>query len=276
MKKAKVAAIQMCSTSDVDKNLPIVSAAIAEAAENGAQLAILPEMFPSMGASQSTKLGYREIYGSGKIQDCIAKLAKTCNIWIIAGTIPITCHQDKKFRAASIVFDNEGNITGRYDKMHLFDVTLSATEIYNESDTVEQGEEPAIVDTPFGKIGLAVCYDIRFPELFCFYAKNGVDIISLPAAFTLKTGPHWDKLVLARAIENGCYVIGACQGGEHGNGRKTYGHSVIVNPWGEVIAKIENDQAGIIYAEIDLTFVKEVRKIIPAILDTHGFSDFIT
>ncbi len=270
MEKSKVAAIQMCSTLNVDENLQLVSAAIAEAALNGAQLAVLPEMFPSMGASQSMKLGYRESMGSGKIQDCMAKLAKTHNIWIIAGTMPITCEQDKKFRAASIVFDHEGNIVARYDKIHLFDVQLSETEIYNESDTVEPGDKPVMVDTPFGKIGLAVCYDIRFPELFAFYAKNGVDIISIPAAFTVKTGSHWDKLVLARAIENGCYVIGACQGGNHGNDRKTYGHSVIVNPWGEVISKCEGVMPSIIYAEIDLQYVKLVRKTIPAILLRAG------
>ena len=168
-------------------------------------------------------------------------------------------------RAACLVYDDQGNLIARYDKIHLFDVTLSDNDVYNESDTTEAGDEVVVVKTPFGNIGLAVCYDVRFPELFRCLLKNGAEIMVLPSAFTVKTGEaHWEILTRARAIENFCYVVGACQGGMHANGKATFGNSLIIDPWGTIVAKKEGCESGIIYSTIDLEKVYSARKSIPS------------
>ena len=267
-KTQKVAAIQMCSSDSVDLNLQVAESLISEASRNGAKLVVLPEMFAIMGRDTTDKVAAKEHFGTGKIQSFLADQAKRNQIWIIGGTIPIECSNEKKVRAASLVFDDKGNCIARYDKMHLFDVTISENETYNESDTTEPGNEIVVVDTPFGKLGLGVCYDVRFPELFRCLFNNGADIIILPSAFTVPTGEaHWELLARSRAIENFCYLIGACQGGTHASGRKTYGNSIIVEPWGKLAAKCEGDNPGIIYADIDLNKVYEARKSIP--IKTH-------
>jgi predicted amidohydrolase len=259
-----IAAIQMCSSSSVDENLKRAEQFILEASSNNAKLIVLPEMFAIMGDMSTTKLDVKEPFMHGKIQSFLSTQAKNNKVWIVGGTIPIECNDKNKIKAASLVFDDTGKCVARYDKIHLFDVVLSDKEIYRESDTTEPGNSLSIIDTPFGKIGLAVCYDLRFPELFrCFFNK-GVEIIILPTAFTEKTGKaHWEVLARSRAIENFCYFIGSCQGGVHSNGRTTFGHSIIIGPWGDIISKKESLEPGIIYADIDINSVYEARKSIP-------------
>jgi len=257
------AAVQMCSSMSVDDNLAMAGQLIKEAADNGAKLISLPEMFAFMGKNQQDKVLLKEIAGQGKIQDFLSHLAKTQKVWIIGGTIPIACDDATKIRAACYVFNDKGASVARYDKIHLFDVTLSATETYNESDSTQPGTDIVVIDTPLGRLGLAVCYDVRFPELFRVLHNEGAEILALPSAFTISTGEaHWELLTRSRAVENFCYLIGACQGGTHQSGRKTYGHSLIVNPWG--VATIKNDDTpGVVYADIDLDYLQQKRRAIP-------------
>lgn len=257
----KVAAIQMCSSTNLEENLILAEKLIAEAAQNGAKLVVLPEMFSIMGAAQE-KITAIEEFELGKAQQCLSEQAKLHKIWLVGGTIPIK--NGTKARSACLIYNEEGKRIARYDKIHLFDVTVPGGGTYSESDTFEAGEEAVVVDTPFGKLGLAICYDIRFPALFMQLFERGAEIITLPAAFTQKTGEaHWVLLSRARAVENFCYFIGACQGGIHSNGRETFGHSLIVDPWGKVIAEQQKDGAGIVYADIDLDYLKKIRASIP-------------
>ncbi len=262
--KPTIAAIQMCSSHIVDDNLKTAENFITEAAKNNANIVVLPEMFAMMGAYPKDKVLVKEKFGDGKIQNFLSEQAKANNIWIVGGTIPIECNDINKVRAASLVFDEKGNCVARYDKIHLFDVTISESEKYKESETTEPGSEIVVVDTPFGKLGLGVCFDVRFPELFRCLSEKGAEIIALPSAFTVPTGQaHWELLTRSRAVENFCYVVGACQGGVHSNGRKTYGNSIIVEPWGNIAAKKEGVESGVIYSAIDLNKIDEARKSIP-------------
>lgn len=262
----KIAVIQMCSSVIVDENLNIAATLIEKAAAQGAKLAVLPEMFALIGDKASDKVDIKEIAGSGKIQHCLSQLAIKHNLWIVGGTIPMACDDPHKIRAACIVFDNQGVPVARYDKIHLFDATISAQECYRESDTTQQGDQTVVIDTPAGKLGLCVCYDIRFPHMFAELVAKGAEIIAIPSAFTMKTGAaHWELLARCRAIDSFCYVIGACQGGVHSNGRETYGHSMIVNPWGEIMAEVINPSSAIACADIDLSKLHNIRKQIPVI-----------
>lgn len=270
----KIAAIQMCSSHIVDENLKIAEKLVVEAAKNNAKLIVLPEMFAIMGLAASDKVSVKETFGSGKIQSFLSEQSKKNDVWIVGGTIPIACDNESKIRAASLIFDNKGQFINRYDKIHLFDVTLSEKEAYKESDSTQHGNEPVVINTPFGKLGLAVCYDVRFPELFRALFNKGAEIIALPSAFTVPTGEaHWELLARSRAVDNFCYLIGACQGGVHSNGRKTYGNSLIVEPWGNIIAKKSGIDAGIIYADIDIQKVHDARKSIPIKDHQQFFSD---
>ncbi len=243
---SKVAAIQMCSSYDVDSNLALASQLIGEAAENGAHFVVLPEMFAIMGKNAIDKVLVKEHIGEGKIQSFLSNEAKKNGLWIIGGTIPITCENPKKIRAASLAFNEKGETVARYDKIHLFDVTLSENEIYKESDTTEPGSDVIVINTPIGKLGLAVCYDVRFPDLFRNLVNKGAEIITLPSAFTVKTGKaHWELLARSKAVENFCYII--------------------VDPWGDILAIKEDNSPGIIYANIDLEYLKKVRASIPAL-----------
>lgn len=265
----KVAAIQMCSTNNLKENLLTAAQLIEQASTQGAKLAVLPEMFVLLGCDSFEKVKIKEKAGSGKIQDFISNLAIKHNIWIVAGTIPLICENPNKIRAACIVFDNNGNQVARYDKRHLFDATLSSNEAYRESDTTEAGEDIVVVQTPAGKLGLSVCYDLRFPEHFSKLSAKGAEIISAPSAFTIKTGEaHWELLTRCRAIDTFCYLIGACQGGTHSNGRETYGHTIIISPWGDIINKSLALNADVIYANINLYKVYEIRNQIP-IIQSH-------
>jgi nitrilase len=260
----KISAIQMCSSGDIDANLANAQTLIIQAANEGAALAVLPEMFPIFGHESTAKIAAKENFKHGKIQDFLSNVAQQNNIWLVGGTIPIACDIENKIRSACIVFDNQGNIVAHYDKIHLFDVTISPTEIYLESDTVDAGLDTVVIDTPLGKIGLAICFDLRFPDLFLELRTKGAEIICVPSAFTVTTGnAHWELLTRSRAIDSLCYIIGACQGGMHDNGRATYGKSIIVDPWGTVKAIKTDIEAGVITANIDLEYLKHVRKILP-------------
>ncbi len=261
---SKVAAIQMCSSYDIDENLKTAAHWIDEAAQQGAKLIVLPENFAIMGKNELDKLAMKEPFGHGKIQSFLSEQAKKQGVWLVGGTIPMACEEENRVKAASLLFDDTGRCVARYDKMHLFDVTISDHESYKESATISPGNQMVVVDTPMGKLGLVVCYDIRFPELFRCLFNQGAEIFAIPAAFTVKTGAaHWEVLARSRAIENFCYVIGAGQGGVHANGRKTYGHSLIVEPWGKVVAEKPGTDSGVIYAAVDLEHLREVRNSIP-------------
>jgi len=261
---AKVAALQMCSSHLVSENLAMAAKLIAEAKANSAELVVLPEMFAAMGLKEQDKLKIKEKYGDGLIQNFLAEQALKNNIWIVAGTIPISTQTENKARASCLIYNNQGVVVARYDKIHLFDVTLSARESYFESSTIEAGNNIVVLDTPIGKLGIAVCYDIRFPRLFAGLHELGAEIIAIPAAFTMKTGAaHWELLARARAVENFCYVIGACQGGTHTSQRQTYGHSLIVDPWGKIMTELNESKPGVIYADIDLKYLADIRKSIP-------------
>ena len=261
--KNTVAAIQMCSSHILSDNLILAEQLITDAARNHAKLVVLPEMFAIIGLSANDKTLAKEPFGEGEIQRFLSTQAKKNKVWIVGGTIPIEGNNHKKIRASSLVFNADGACVARYDKIHLFDVTVSEKEVYQESDSTEPGDQLVVIDTPVGRLGLGVCYDLRFPELFRSMFDKNVQIISIPSAFTVTTGKaHWELLARCRAIENYCYLVGACQGGSHSNGRKTYGHSVIIDPWGDIIAKKTSIEPGVIYAEVDLSKVGSI--MVPA------------
>jgi predicted amidohydrolase len=239
---------------------------INRAAHAGAELVVLPENFAIMGMKESDKVAIREQQGHGQIQDFLSEQSHKNNVWLVGGTVPLVADAENKVRAACMVYDNEGKQVARYDKTHLFDVRLVDTgEQYIESATIEAGNEVVVVDTPFAKVGIAVCYDLRFPELFRNMLDHGVEVIVLPSAFTAITGgAHWEVLVRARAIENLSYVIAANQGGYHVNGRESYGDSMIVDPWGHILDRLSSG-SGFVLGEIDMNYLRTTRKSFPAL-----------
>ena len=264
---SKVAAVQMASGPNVDANLHAADRLIAQAARAGAELIVLPENFAIMGITEEDKVAVREVEGDGPIQKFLSEQARQHDVWLVGGTVPLECPDPKKIYAACMVYDNKGNRVERYDKIHLFDVDLVDTgESYNESETIEYGDSGIkVVDSPFGKIGLAVCYDLRFPELFRGLLDLGAEIVALPAAFTAATGQaHWESLLRARAIENVVYVIASAQGGYHVNGRATFGDSMVVDPWGTILSRIKHG-SGIATADISLQYLQSRRKTFPCI-----------
>jgi deaminated glutathione amidase len=262
--RTTVAAIQVTATPRVEENLEIAGRLIAEAAARGAQLVALPEYFCLMGRRDGDKVAVKENFGSGPIQDFLAATAARARVWIVGGTLPLACEAPDKVRNASLVFDAAGNCVARYDKIHLFGFQ-TRTERYDESRTLEPGSAVVTLATPFGRVGLSICYDLRFPELY--RAMGEVDLILIPSAFTETTGrAHWEILIRARAVENLCYVLAPAQGGRHENGRETYGNSMIVDPWGEVLSRLDK-VPGVGLAEIDLARIAEVRASLPAL--TH-------
>jgi nitrilase len=256
----------MASGPNVNANLLEAGRLIKQAADAGAKLVVLPENFALMGMSEFDKVKIREADGSGPIQAFLAEQAKKHGIWLVGGTVPLAAHDPDRINAACLVFDDQGNRVARYDKIHLFDVEISETnERYNESETIEPGDQIVVLDTPFGKLGLAVCYDLRFPGLFRRLSEEGVEIFALPASFTAITGKaHWDTLVRARAIENMAYVIASAQGGYHANGRETYGHSMIVDPWGIPLDSLSRG-SGVVVADIELSRLHDMRRSFPVL-----------
>jgi len=261
-----VACIQMASGPAVGANLLEAERLIGMAADRGAELVVLPENFAIMGKEESDQVAVRESDEGGPIQDFLSQQALKQGIWLVGGTVPMVAKADNKIRAACLLYDDQGVRAARYDKIHLFDVSLvDSDESYAESEAIESGDQAVVVDTPFGKLGLAVCYDLRFPELFRTMLDQGMDIIAMPSAFTAITGKaHWSILVRARAIENLCYVLAAGQGGYHVNGRQTYGHSMIVDPWGQVMNELANG-SGLVCADIDLERLNNIRRTFPAL-----------
>jgi nitrilase len=258
----KVAGIQMASSPSVTSNLIEAERLIKMAVEAGAKLVVLPEYFAIMGIHDSDKVKVREDEGDGPIQRFLSKIAKKHKIWLIGGTIPLVSNSVKKVRNSCLVYNDKGKQMARYDKIHLFGLDL-ATEQYHEKKTIEAGNEVVVVDTPYGKIGLSACYDLRFPELY--RAMGEVDMIVVPSAFTETTGKaHWEILVRARAIENLCYVIAPAQGGYHLSGRETHGNSMIVDPWGVVLDYLPRG-SGIVIANINTHYQASLRKSLPAL-----------
>jgi predicted amidohydrolase len=261
-----VACIQMASGPNPGANLLEAERLIEEAVSQQARLVVLPENFALMGKTERDKVELREKPGSGAIQTFLSEQAARHGIWLVGGTVPLVADDENKVRAACLVYDDTGNLAGRYDKIHLFDVELVDTnEQYTESETIEPGNEVVVLDTPFGRMGLSVCYDLRFPELFRQQLEAGMEIIVLPSAFTAITGrAHWEVLVRARAIENLCYVIAPDQGGYHLNGRETFGHSMIVDPWGTVLNSLSRGP-GVVCAEVELGRLNTARRNFPSI-----------
>lgn len=262
----KVAAIQMASGTNVRANLSEAAKQIEKAAQAGAELVVLPESFAIMGFKDADQIPVAEEDGSGPIQEFLAETARNNKVWLISGTIPVKSRLKDKVYAACLVYNDNGERVSRYDKIHLFDVHLEITnEIYNESETLEAGNQVVVVDTPFGKVGIAICYDLRFPELFRQLVLQGAEIIVLPSAFTAITGKaHWEVLLRARAIENLCYVIASAQGGYHVNGRETHGDSMVIDPWGTIINRLPQGP-GYIMGDIDIENVHKLRSNFPVL-----------
>ncbi len=267
----RIAALQMISSDVLADNLMQAAQLIAVAATAGANFVVLPENFALFSAAHYRELAEQEDQQKN-IQRFLAQQCRQWCIWICAGTLPLYKTMDDqiipnyKVRSACLLLDDEGNLVGRYDKMHLFDVQVADRQgQYCESATIAPGEQPVLVDSPLGKIGLSICYDLRFPELYRFLSSQGAEILLVPSAFTQVTGQaHWEILLRARAIENQCYVIGCNQGGMHSSGRETFGHSMIINPWGEILAQMEKG-VGWIMAEIDLQKLQELRQAMPVL-----------
>ena len=262
----RVAAIQMTSGPDVTANLEQARGLLAEAAAAGAQLAALPENFAFMGLKDADKRGVAESDGRGPIQDFLASVALKLRMTIVGGTIPLRAGSDGRVAAASLVYGPDGKRTARYDKIHLFDVDIPGRkETYRESAHVAPGSQTTVVDTPVGRLGLSVCYDVRFPELFRTLSAAGAQLLTVPSAFTGPTGQaHWETLLRARAIENLCYVIAPAQSGFHPNGRETYGDSMIIDFWGRVLQRLPRGR-GFVLADIDPGAQAEVRSNFPAL-----------
>jgi len=265
-----VAALQMNSGDDVAANLAVAGRLIESAAASGALLAALPENFAFMGAHDTAKLAHAEPDGSGPIQEFLAACAQKHKIWVVAGTVPVAVPGDpQRVYAASLVYDAQGRRAARYDKIHLFDVDVQRegrSERYHESKHIAAGEwKPVTVDTPVGRLGLSVCYDVRFPELYRALVEDGAQLLCTPAAFTARTGEvHWEMLQRARAVENLCYVIAPAQHGTHPGGRSTWGYAMVVDPWGAVLACEPSGDAAVL-GRVDLEKQKALRASFPAL-----------
>lgn len=270
MSEALIAAIQMNSGSEVAANLAAAGRLLADARAQGAQLAVLPENFALMGARETDKLAVAESEGHGAIQDFLAETAQRLGLWLVGGTVPLKTREPSRVAAACLVFDPRGARVARYDKIHLFDVEVpdSSGEVYRESASIAPGEvKTVVVDTPLGKLGLSVCYDLRFPELYRKLAAHGAELLAVPSAFTERTGAaHWDVLLRARAVENQCYVCAPGQWGAHPGGRRTFGHSMVIDPWGRVLAQLEAGE-GVVVAPVPRAVLEKLRRGFPVL--TH-------
>lgn len=266
---AVAAVIQMTSSPDVSGNLAVARGLLERARAEGAVLAALPENFAIMGRREADKLEAAELPGEGPIQAFLGHCARELGLWIVGGTIPLQVEGESgRVAAASLLFDDRGRCLARYDKIHLFDVDIPGRqERYRESATVVPGGVPVVASTPIGRLGLSVCYDVRFPELYRLLQAQGAEALSIASAFTGPTGrAHWDLLVRARAVENLCYALAPAQSGIHANGRETWGESMIVDPWGQVLARVCEPGPGLAVAEIDRTVQQEVRERFPTLL----------
>ena len=260
----RVGLIQMVSTPAVAENLESAATLIAQAAAQGAKLVALPEYFCILGLRDTDKVAAKEKDGVGPIQEFLAATARRHGIWLVGGSVPLECADPGKVRNSCLVYDREGRRVARYDKIHLFGLEPGA-ERFDEARTIEAGTVPCAIDSPFGRMAISLCYDVRFPELYRALAP--MDIILVPSAFTATTGrAHWEALLRARAIENLAWVLAPAQGGTHPNGRQTHGHSMVVDPWGKVVAE-RASEAGVVMADIDPAFQAKMRRSLPAL--TH-------
>ena len=268
----RIAAVQMVSTPDLGRNLDAARRLVAQAAGEGAGLVALPEYFCLLGRHERDKLALAEAPGAGPIQQALSEMARAHRIWLVGGTLPMRIEGDAAHaHNASCVFAPDGRLAARYDKMHLF-TFKAGSEDHDESRVLRAGSAPVAFDAavadgaPALRVGLSICYDLRFPELYrALGAPAPCDLLCVPAAFTYPTGEaHWELLLRARAVENQCYVIAAAQGGRHENGRRTWGHSMIVDPWGEVLACLAEGE-GVVSAELDRERIAEVRRRLPAL-----------
>lgn len=265
--KFRVAAVQMTSSLDVSANLAAARQHIKAAVTDGAELVALPEFFALIGRQRNDAFSIRETPGDGPIQAFLSEQARRHGIWILGGSMPMAIPHSNRVRAASLLYDAQGRMVARYDKIHLFDVLVEgdSKRVYQESAGVEPGNELVVADTPFGRIGLSVCYDLRFPEMFRGLAASEMDLLMVPSAFTAVTGKvHWEVLLRARAIENLCYVVAPAQAGRHEGGRETYGDSLIVDPWGEVLARLPTGN-GVVVHEINRQRLTMLRSDFPAL-----------
>jgi nitrilase len=264
----KVAALQMTSAADVTLNLELAARLLSEARAAGAQVAVLPENFSFMGVHDSDKRAIAEADGDGPVQRFLSQQARTLRMWIVGGTTPLAIEAGARVAAACLVYDDDGRRAARYDKMHLFDVDIPGkTESYRESKNTAPGARPVLVPTPAGLLGLSVCYDMRFPELYRQLSAAGAQWFTMPAAFTVPTGrAHWETLLRARAIENLSYVVAPAQWGRHASGRETYGDTLIVDYWGTVLARLGSG-VGVVTAALNLPAQAEARRNFPAL--TH-------
>jgi predicted amidohydrolase len=260
----RVGVVQMVSTPSVAENLAAAEKLVAEAARQGAKLVVLPEYFCILGMRDTDKVAAKESDGAGPIQEFLSEAARRHGVWLVGGSVPLACPDPGKVRNSCLVYDSGGRRVARYDKIHLFGLELGA-ERFDEARTIEAGTEPCALESPFGRLALSVCYDVRFPELYRALAP--MDVILVPSAFTATTGrAHWETLLRARAIENLAWVLAPAQGGKHPNGRRTHGHSMVVDPWGKVVAERATG-AGVVVADIDPAFQARMRGSLPAL--TH-------
>ena len=267
----KIAVVQFSTKGHANENLHEAEQFIQQAANKEVDFIIFPEEFMTLGMTPQEKLAMAEPYQTGRLQKQFSQWAKQYNLWIIGGTLPIQSNDPNKYYSSCIVWDKQGNTATRYDKIHLFDVHVGESETYCESSFVEGGKQIQILQTPDIKIGLAICYDIRFPELFRHFALQEVDLIVLPSAFTQETGKvHWETLLRARAIENLCYVAAPNQVGKRLSGHGTYGHSMIISPWGEILAQAQ-EQPALLVMDLDLENMRHIRERFPALTHIRPF-----
>lgn len=266
----------MISTPRIDENLRVADVLIGEAKAAGAMLVGLPEYFCLMGHDEADKVRHREVLAdesdprsAGPIQGFLADAARRHGVWLAGGTIPLATSDPHKVLNTTLVFDPQGHRVGRYDKIHLFSFSRNG-ESYDESRTIEPGDSVGSFEAPFGRVGLSVCYDLRFPELYRAMNHGSADtadtkLIMVPAAFTATTGrAHWEVLLRARAIENQCYVLAPAQGGRHENGRQTWGHSMLIDPWGAIVSQLDSGP-GIVVGDLDLGQLDAMRASLPAL-----------
>jgi predicted amidohydrolase len=267
----KAACIQLRSSDDVAENIRVTSALVREAAAGGAHFIATPENTNIMAQDGRAKMAATFAEAEDPALPAFAQLAKELRVWLLIGSLHIKVSETKTANR-SYLFAPDGSIAARYTKIHLFDVTVASGESYRESSTVEGGHEAVVADTEFGLVGLSVCYDLRFPQLYRQLAKKGAFAFTIPSSFTVPTGTaHWHVLLRARAIENGAFVIAPAQGGTHANGRKTYGHSLIVSPWGEILAEAGTDP-GVIFADIDPALSRQAREKVPSLEHDRNFT----
>jgi nitrilase len=260
----RIAAVQLASGPNVKGNLNEAGRLIEMAVAQGARLVALPEYFAIMGMRDDDKVKAREKPGAGPIQEFLATTARRHGIWLVGGSVPLESASPHKVRNSCLVYDDQGKLAARYDKIHLFGFSMGQ-ERYEEERTIEPGSEVVTLDTPFARLGLSICYDLRFPELY--RAMQPVDIILVPSAFTETTGKaHWETLIRARAIENLAYVLAPAQGGYHLSGRETHGDSMIVDPWGVILDRLTRG-SGIVIAPVNLQHLRNLRQSLPSL--TH-------